>query len=317
MFIPLNKLSAIRIISVVLIVFILINIEAVFHSYRLTHFSKNNNAGQVKPENLSFMQKLNALIFGIKNPRPVNKIKPAGEYETVYLNSNKRLECWRIQADNPVGEVILFHGYANDKSSMLDRANEFINMGYSVLLVDFMGSGGSEGNKTTIGYQEACQVKTCFEYLTGIGIKNIYLYGTSMGAVAILKAIKDYKLEPIGIIIECPYGTMYQTIKNRFDILGVPDFPFAALLAFWGGTLNGFWAFSHNSVDYANHVDCPTLVLYGEKDIKVTKEEIIEVYNNLKGKKDLKIYKEAGHEDIFSSSKPEWISDVSEFISAN
>jgi alpha-beta hydrolase superfamily lysophospholipase len=55
------------------------------------------------------------------------------------------LEAWEIPAENARGTVIIFHGYSAEKSVMLERAEEFIGWGYNTILVDFMGSGGSEG----------------------------------------------------------------------------------------------------------------------------------------------------------------------------
>lgn len=45
------------------------------------------------------------------------------------------------------------------------------------------------------------QVKSCYDYLAKEGEQHIFLFGTSMGAVAILKAMDDYALSPKGIII--------------------------------------------------------------------------------------------------------------------
>jgi uncharacterized protein len=197
---------------------------------------------------------------------------------------------------------------------MLDKSDEFLVKGFNVLLVDFMGSGGSQGNQTTIGYREAEQVKTCYEYLTAQGERNIYLFGTSMGAVAVLKAIHDYNIKPTAIIIECPFGTMYETTCARFKMFGVPTFPMAGLLVFWGGVENGYWAFSHNPVQYATSVSCPALLLYGELDEKVSRKEIDEIYMNLPDEKTLKTYPLAGHENYLNQYKNEWRSDIHEFM---
>lgn len=91
----------------------------------------------------------------------------------VKLQSNKSIECWHIKTYSSKGTVILFHGYGGQKSSLIEKSDEFIKQGYSTLLVDFMGSGGSEGNQTTIGFKEAVEVKTCFDYLTKSGEKNL------------------------------------------------------------------------------------------------------------------------------------------------
>jgi hypothetical protein len=197
---------------------------------------------------------------------------------------------------------------------MLDKSEEFFKLGYNTLLVDFMGSGGSEGNQTTLGYKEAEEVKTAYDYIVKKGEKDIYLFGTSMGAVAIMKAISDYNLKPAGIIIECPFGSMYQTVSARFKIMNIPSFPMAGLLVFWGGIENGFWAFGHNPTEYAKNISCPTLLLYGEQDKNVSRQEIDEIYSNLKGLKTLKTYKLAGHENYLLKYKDEWIKDIKDFI---
>ncbi|WP_282334724.1 alpha/beta hydrolase [Pinibacter soli] len=199
---------------------------------------------------------------------------------------------------------------------MLDKAAIFDSLQYNTFLIDFMGSGGSEGNTTTIGFKEAEEVWTTYEYLKSKGIKDIYLFGTSMGAVAIMKAIKDYDLKPKAIIIECPFGTMYQTVSARFKNMNVPTFPIASLLVFWGGVQNNFWAFGHNPVDYAKSITCPTLLLYGEQDKNVSRQEIDAIFKNLAGEKILKTYKLSGHENYLTKYRTEWTKDVSGFLFA-
>lgn len=290
------------------------NIIAAFHSYQFTHFTASGVTKTNNPNKLSGAQKVQALILGVSNPRPVNTSTPATDFETIRLKSNKDIECWSIKTDSAKGTVILFHGYGGQKASMLDKAAVFRSLGYNTFLVDFMGSGGSEGNQTTIGYKEAEQVKTCFDYLTKQGEKKIYLFGTSMGAVAIMKAIYDFQIKPEAIIIECPFGSMYKTVCARFRSMNVPTFPLAGLLVFWGGIENGFWAFGHNPTRYASNITCPTLLLYGAKDEKVSKEETDAIFANLKGQKELKIYQEAGHENYLLKYKNEWTQDVEKFL---
>lgn len=177
-----------------------------------------------------------------------------------------------------------------------------------------MGSGGSEGNTTTIGFKEAEQVKTAYDYLISKGQTDLYLFGTSMGAVAIMKAIKDYDIKPKGILIECPFGSMYQTVAARFSNINLPAFPMAGLLVFRGGVQNGFWAFGHNPTDYAQQINCPTLLLYGENDKNVSRREIDAIFQNLTGPNTLKTYPLAGHENYQINYKNEWTEDVIRFL---
>src|SRR5690606_41691983 len=59
--------------------------------------------------------------------------------------------------------------------------------------------------------------------------EEIHLLGTSMGAAAILKASRDYQIEPTSIILECPFGSLYETVSARFRIMNAPPFPLAAV----------------------------------------------------------------------------------------
>jgi len=303
-----------RILWTIAIVFALMNIIAIFHAYKFTHFS-DKVSKKTDANTLTNAQKAEVLFFGIDNPRPVNTDKPSQAYTTVKIKNNKLIECWSIKTLNSKGTVILFHGYGGDKSQMIDKSDAFLDMGYNTLLVDFMGSGGSEGDTTTIGYFEAQQVKSCFDYLSKTGEKNIILFGTSMGAAAILKALHDYSITPKSIIIECPFGSMYKTVCARFRVMGAPTIPMAGLLVFWGGIQNGFWAFNHNPEDYAASVHCPTLLMYGEKDNRVTRTETDSIYNNLKGKKQLVTFVECGHENYLKKYKEQWTDNVKSFLS--
>jgi len=289
------------------------NVVVFFHAWKFTHFSDSSDP-KTRSKDLSAAEKLKAMVFGVNNPRPVNKSKPERAYETITIQSNKKIECWLIKADSAKGTVVLFHGFGGEKSSMLDKANEFLKAGYSTLLVDFMGAGGSEGNQTTIGYKEAQQVKSCYDYLLEKGEKKIFLFGTSLGAVAILKSIYDYNINPDGIIIECPFSTLYQTTCARFKSLNVPCFPMASLLVFWGGIQNGFWGFSFKPVEYAKAVNCPVLFFYGEKDEKVSREETNEIFENLKGDKKLITFPNAGHENYLARYRSEWWNEVQQFL---
>jgi len=300
-----------------IIIFIMMNVIAIFHSYKFTHFADRDIAKTKDPQELSTVQKIGTLIFGIDNPRPVNDNTPSVAYETLFLKGDKKIECWNIKVPQAKGTVILFHGYGGHKSNMLDKAEVFREQGFNTLLVDFMGSGASEGNQTTIGFYESEQVKTAFSYLTSIGEKNVYLFGTSMGSVAIMKAVSEYTIQPTGIILECPFGSMYKTVSARFRIMNTPTFPMAGLLVFWGGVQNGFWAFGHNPSEYSKQILCPTLLLYGQQDDKVSQAEIDEIFENLGGQKELKIYPNAGHENYLIQYKEKWTDDIGQFITAN
>ncbi len=295
--------------------FLLLNIVAAFHGYRFTHFSTEKTA-KTQADKLSALQKASVLFFGIQNPRPENIRQPQDSFEKVlFTNQNITLEGWYLSQDSAIGEVILFHGYSGEKSAMLSRAKLLQEIGYNTLLVDFRGSGGSTGTQTTIGYKEASDVVTAVTFLQQRSAKPMYLLGTSMGAVAIMKAVAEHDLAVSGIILECPFGSLLQTAKNRFENMGLPGFPFAHLLVFWGGVENGFWGFSHTPTEYSKDISIPTLLIYGEKDGRVKQSEIGQIYQNLSGKKKLLAFPEAGHGNYLEVDAGSWKREIEAFMS--
>jgi pimeloyl-ACP methyl ester carboxylesterase len=105
-------------------------------------------------------------------------------------------------------------------------------------------------------------------------------------------------------------------VKNRFRMMGVPAFPMAHLLVFWGGVQNGFNAYGHNPRDYAKSITTPTLLLYGEKDDRVTTKETAEIFAHLAGPRQLVTYPLAGHENYLNKYGVQWTADVARFLNA-
>jgi anionic cell wall polymer biosynthesis LytR-Cps2A-Psr (LCP) family protein len=55
-------------IKTLVVLFVLMNIVAVFHAYKFTHFANSNSDKTKNPGKLSFGQKIQTLIFGVSNP---------------------------------------------------------------------------------------------------------------------------------------------------------------------------------------------------------------------------------------------------------
>lgn len=311
-----------RSIISLLLVFIVMNVVAYMHAYKFTHFEANAADKNIRVEHLSFWSKCKMLFTGLPLAKPFNSKVPTVAYKTIYIGDEQKIEGWWInhsknKGSYTKGTIIIFHGYLGTKSSLLDRVPIFDSLGYNCLLIDFAGAGGSEGNTCTIGYHEAVQVKAAYDYVAQQGAQNIYLYGVSMGAVAIMKALHDNDIPSKALLLECPFGTMYQTVEARFKTMGMPVFPMADLLVFWGGVQNDFNAFQHNPIDYARSIQVPTLLMYGAKDATVSIAETNEIFKNLPNQKTLKIFDNAGHENYLKLYKENWIQTVSLFLSQN
>jgi len=294
---------------------ILANVIAFNHAYRLTHFSSTEKERTKKIEALSYFGKLKTVLLGVKIPKPKDTIFPTQTFETLYFKSDLKLESWLIKNSQPKGVVLLFHGFASSKSGVLRYAEEFYKAGYSTLLTDLRGNGGSEGHQCTIGFKEAKDVKASVDYARKrFPNQKIILFGTSMGAASIMKAINSHQVKVDKIILECPFGSMRQTTKARFEAMGIPSFPFTDMLVFYGSLQNGFNAWQHSPERYAKKIKTPTLLLYGAKDARVSREETDQIFDNLSGPKTLGIMEKSGHEIYLNDDALAWKKYVFEFL---
>lgn len=294
--------------------FIFLNIIAAFQAYNFTHFQSNSKPNTLS-ENSSIGDKFKSIVFGVQISKPQNELIDLDFVEVDTVNGPVNLEVWKIDMEPSKGVVALFHGYKATKSTLWKEAMAFYRMGYTVVLCDFRAAGNSDGHVCTIGYYEANDVKSVFDYCTSTyPNQNIFLYGSSMGAASIMRAVSELKVTPKGILIQSPFYSMLSAVKTRFHLMGIPSFPSAHLITFWGGVLNNFNAYEHNPISYAEDIHCPTLLIHGMLDNRVSYEHAKEIYQVLPGKKEFGVFSKSGHESILNKEEPNWIYLVTNFM---
>ena len=285
----------------------------------MTHFVAAGSRTE-PPESLAYFHKLKVLLTGVQIPRPENHSTPADAglaFQTVRFGGagNDDCEAWVVPARQSKGLIIAFHAYTACKSTLLPSATVFHDLGYDVLMVDFRGSGGSRGDGTTIGYREADDVLAAIQFAARRWPNcTPALYGQSMGGAAILRAIAVLGAHPAGIIIESTYDRLLSTVEDRFGAMGLPAFPLARLLVFWGGVQGGFDAFALNPAEYAQKVACPALVFQGGADPRVTDAQAYNLFEHLAGPKRYERFASAGHCGFLSSDPGRWTNDVKAFL---
>ena len=312
-----------RIGLTIFVLFILLNIITAFHAYKFTHFYADAKPIK-KPEQMNIGDKLSAIFFGVNYPKSkvIDSLLIPHSTIKITTSDSLQLEAWYLQQpkfDSDVnmhkGTVLMFHGHGSNKSAVIREAEEFYSLGYNVITTDFRAHGNSEENICTIGYNESKDVKAVYDYIQQKGETNIVLWGISLGASTITKAIYDYNLQPSKIILEMPFGSLNNAVKGRVRTMGLPEQPISTLLCFWGGAEQGFWAFNHNPYEYAQKITCPTLLQWGVNDARVTATETEELFNNLatSNKKWIK-YENCGHVSLCKNENDKWKGAVTSFL---
>jgi uncharacterized protein len=302
-------------LKTLLVVFVLLNVIVMFHAYKFTHFYEPGEV-TVKPQaEKTSWDVTKEILFGINTIKQKN-IAPDSSFATVKIKTEDdfTLDAWHVKIPNAKGTVAMFHGHASKKSAILMEAASFRELGYNTLLVDLRAHGNSEGNTCTIGYNEGADVKASYDYLQKNGEKNIVLYGISLGAATITKAMNDYSITPSKIIVEMSFGTLPEAVSGRVKMMGLPAQPVSTLLTFWGGVSHGFWAYSMKPAEYVKKIKCPTLVQWGKNDPRVTEKETNDLYANLTSVKKLVVYENCGHESLCTKEHEKWMTNITEFL---
>lgn len=307
--------------------FVLLNLLAYRHAWSMTHFVAANRLTRrsfnlrERAESLSFVEKLQLAVKGVALERPTDGARPE-DFDLPYERHNYpgqagRLAAWHIPHESSAGLVVLFHGYVSCKAKLLPEARAFHDLGYRCFLVDFRGSGGSAGDRTSLGYYEADDVARTIAYVRDHWSNEpLILFGHSMGAVAVLRALSRQELAVDAVVLESPFDRLLSTVEARFTTTGLPSFPAAPLMVFWGGLQYGYNGFDHNPAEYARRVEHPVLLLHGELDPRVSRQQIQSIYQNLGGEKDLHIFEGLGHQSFVAAHPEEWKESVSRFLNS-
>jgi alpha-beta hydrolase superfamily lysophospholipase len=162
---------------------------------------------------------------------------------------------------------------------------------------------------------EARDVKAVYDYVKAKQENNIVLYGISMGAATITKAVSEFGLKPSKVILEMPFATLQDAVAGRMRTMGLPSEPLSTLLTFWGGVELGAWAFNYQPQKDAAAINCPVLLQWGVTDPRVTESETHQIFKNLASRdKELIKYLQSGHQSLCKNEKSKWYMTVGRFL---
>ena len=163
---------------------------------------------------------------------------PQMEEVSFHTSDGLTLRGWYVPSRNRAA-VILVHGGAGDRASLLPEAQHLAARGFGVLTFDRRASGESDGETTTWGIQEQRDVGASLDFVSAradVDPARIGVVGFSIGASAVaMQASRDRRAAAVLLLAVWP--SLDEEVRYKARHFG----PLTALPA--------LWAFRHAGLD--------------------------------------------------------------------
>lgn len=163
---------------------------------------------------------------------------------------------------NPKGIILYFHGNAGNLAGWGFIAQDLVNMGYDLAIMDYRGYGKSIGNRTQ-GTILSDGMEFYDHFKSSYPENEIILYGRSLGTgIAAYVASRN---NPSKIILETPYYSFTSLVQAH-----VPVFPAGPALRY-----------KFKTHKYLQNSDCPVYIFHGTEDLVVPFKHGKKLYESL------------------------------------
>ena len=247
----------------------------------------------------------NTLSHPDRSWRPVELPPPEPALEPLAFpaTDGTRLAGWFLRHPQPVGTVLLLHGFGTNHFDVVHLAYDLHSRDLQCLLFDFRGHGASEGDVTTLGLRERQDVLGALKYLrsrSDVDADRIGVYGVSMGGAAALLSIKE-GLGVRALVTDSAFATLRGAIDHGFrrianlppSIFRTPTIWFAS--RFVGEKLDHVLGTVRPLAHIKQTASCPLLIIHGTEDDVVYVQDAYQLYLAVDGPKEIWIIPDAGH----------------------
>jgi uncharacterized protein len=212
-------------------------------------------------------------LFGfyssIRPPKLVSSLTPR-DLKMAYQDVSFRtadgltLRGWLIPSVRTTGKnLILLHGYPADKGDILP-ALAFLHEDFNLLLFDFRYLGKSEGSYSTIGAKEVEDLLAAIQFLKARGVREVGVWGFSMGGAVALMAIEKAP-EIRAVIAESSYASLAQMALQLFRI-PLLNYPIAYLVGLWSKLFLGIDLKDVSPAERVRNTTVPILLIHSSAD---------------------------------------------------
>ena len=192
-----------------------------------------------------------------------------------------KLSGWLMPSRDKHATIIYSHGLFRSRRELLERAVEFVKLGYGALLYDSRNHGLSGPARVGLGYNERLDVEGAVRFLRDDAQTpdKIILFGISMGATAALLAAAETP-DAAAVISDSSFLSFKDTVDHHVKMfLRLPSFPVANELRFFIERRAGFDGSQFNALEAVKRIgDRPILFIAAAHDRRMPPEIAEQLY---------------------------------------
>ena len=228
---------------------------------------------------LYFVQRTMIYFPDRSKPAPVDGV----EIVNVTANDGQKIESWYFEGTDPdKPTIIYFHGNAGHYGQRAYKAIHYIRAGYGVLLAEYRGYGGNDGDISEEGlYNDArAQIRWLIEE-KAIDTSGIVIYGESIGSGPAVQMASEFPIK--ALILETPFASLYEIAAKRFFFL-----PVRFLLKD-----------RYMNIEKIQSVNAPILIIHGRKDNTIPFESGKRLFDKANQPKKFIEVPQANHNNLY------------------
>lgn len=220
-----------------------------------------------------------------------------GERVVIHANGVE-LSARIYRPKNPVGRILLFHGYRSVPEVDFATAMRFYySLNYELVLVDQRAHGKSAGSWIGFGVLERYDCLSWTRYMNHEhGVLPTFYAGISMGSTTVLMALGcELPSNVKGVIADCGFTSPKEILTRGLQRKKLPAKLLLHPLSLFFKIFAGYFPGEYSTVEALRSTQIPVLFIHGTKDHLVPVEMTEENYRACRSEKELLLVEGAGH----------------------